>query len=46
MKKGVTFAEDCVYVSDQNDEVLEKLLTEMFVEFVNNSCGKDILELK
>jgi hypothetical protein len=46
MKKGITFAEDCEFISDSNQEVLDELLTEMFVEFVNNSCGKQVIEIK
>ena len=46
MKKGVTFAEDCEFISDNNEEVLKELLTEMFVDFVNNLHGKDVLEIK
>jgi hypothetical protein len=46
VNKGVTFAEDCEFISNGNDEIIGELFTEMFVEFVNNLVGKEVVEIK
>jgi uncharacterized protein (DUF2164 family) len=46
MKQEITISPNCVVISENNDELVEELLAELFVEFINTRHGKQVVEKK
>lgn len=46
MKQEITFSPDCVFISEDNDEILDDLIADLFVEFVNKRHGKQVIVKK
>jgi hypothetical protein len=46
MRKSVSIATDCVVISKENEEILNDLFAELFVEFVNTQHGSQVIERK
>jgi hypothetical protein len=44
MKQEITISPDCVFISRDNDEILDDLIADLFVDFVNNKYGKQVVE--
>jgi hypothetical protein len=44
MKQEITFYPDCVVISEDNEEIIKDLIADLFVAFVNNRHGKQVVE--
>jgi hypothetical protein len=44
MKQEITFSPDCFVISEDNEEILDDLIADLFVEFVNKRHGKQVVE--
>jgi hypothetical protein len=46
MKQEITISPNCVVISENDEAIVEDLLADLFVEFINTRHGKQVVEKK
>lgn len=46
MGKEIKFADNCVYEKGENKEIIKDLITTLFIQYVNDKYGYEVIEKK
>ncbi len=46
MGQELKFSDDCIYKKGENKELLQDLITILFVQYVNDKYGYEVIEKK